>query len=64
MDEPEFLQAFLVITETSFRVYDSEIDFYNSKEEPQSQIPIKAIKAVHEKVLIDPLKLDFEDSNT
>ena len=64
VDEPEFLQAFLVITKTSFRVYDSEIDFYNSKEEPQSQIPIKAIKAVHEKVLIDPLKLDFEDSNT
>ena len=63
-DEPEFLQAFMVMTETCLRIYDNELDFYQSKEEPQFQIPIKAIKAVHERVIIDPLKLDFEDSNT
>ena len=45
-DEPEFEEFFIQVTETSMRIYNNKLEFYDTPDSPKVQIPLSAIESV------------------
>ena len=62
-DEPEFEEFFIQVTETSMRIYNNKLEFYDTPDQPKVQIPLSAIESVQEEFDLKVLAID-EDENS